>query len=697
VNATQEFRVGVDIGGTFTDLVAVDGSGRVARAKSPTTHDDYTRGIRAGLEALSDRAGTSLAELMASTQVFINGTTIVTNSIAELRGRRVGVLVTEGFGDTLRIARGARTNERDLHTQGSPPEIVRREDVVEITERIDRNGDTVVALDEDSVRRAIATLVDEQGCEALAVCLLWSFVNPAHEERIKAIANELHPDLFVSISSEVRPVAREYERLVTTAFNSYTSRGVAEYVGALERHLEELGCSAKPSLMQAVGGLLSPDEARDMPIQLINSGPVGGVIGAREMARRLGLSHVITADMGGTSLDTALIEELEVAEAHRAQIGRFPTGLSMVDISAIGAGGGSIFWIDNRGAPQVGPQSAGSMPGPACYGNGGTEPTVTDVAVAMGLMDPDYFLGGEITLDAGAAAAAITTKLAEPLGWDLDRTLTGMHRIIVDTMANAVRAISIQRGHDPRRFTMVAYGGASGLFLPLIGQSLGIRETVVPASASVFSAYGLLSADGRRSFVQTVNWPVLTGALDGVNASIADLAGKARVALERRGFDDADITLTFEGDFMFAGQMFEVTVPLDSGTLGEADRELLVDRFTATYERLYGPGTAWNGFPVMLHNIRVNAIGRIDRPVIQREPAASNGAAAAEIQPHHHRSVLLPEDGTRREIPAYRGTDMHHGASIPGPAVIDDIDTTIYVPSGGECRVDEFRNYRLTV
>ena len=696
MSATAEkstFHVGVDIGGTFTDLVAVGDDGRVARAKTPTTPSDFTEGIRQGLEKLSDRVGLPLSDLMAQTHLFINGTTIVTNSIAELRGRRVGVLITRGFGDTLRIARNARTNDRDLHTQTSPPEIVDRRHIFEIDERVDSSGTVVVPLDEAQVIAAIKTLIEDEGCEALAVCLLWSFANPAHERWIKETVAESHPEVFISISSEVRPVAREYERLVTTVFNSFTSAGVAEYITALENQLQALGCAARPSLMQSVGGLLSPDEARETPIQLINSGPVGGVVGARELARLLGLKDVITADMGGTSLDTALVKDLAVTEAHRARLGRFPTGLSMIDISAIGAGGGSIFWLDHRGAPQVGPQSAGAVPGPACYGNGGVEPTVTDVAVGMGLMDPHYFLGGSTKLDADASVAAVRNKIAAPLDWDLDRTLAGLHHIIVDTMANAVRAISIQRGHDPREFTMIAYGGASGLFLPLIGQTMGIKETVIPANASVFSAYGLLWADGRRSFVQTVNWPVLTGPLDAVNRVLADMGARAAEALRKRGFSGEDISLVYEGDLLFAGQMFEVTIPLGGGRLEEADRAELAERFTTTYERLYGPGTAWEGFPVVMLNARASAVGRVPRPAVQ-QGAVQDGAPA--MQPRETREVLVPETGVREQLNAYRGDEMQPGMTIMGPAVVDDIDTTLYVPAGAKCWMDEFRNYRIT-
>jgi N-methylhydantoinase A len=374
---------------------------------------------------------------------------------------------------------------------------VRRADVLEIDERIDYAGSEIIALDSDQVRAAARELVDGHGCDALAVCFLWSFINPAHEREAKQAIAELYPELFVSISCEVFPVAREYERLVTTVFNSFTSAGVAEYVSTLEGKLTELGCAARPSLMQSVGGLLSPEEARGLPIQLISSGPVGGVVGARALAERLDLHDVITADMGGTSFDCALIKDLTLTEAHRADLGKFATGLSMIDISAIVAGGGSIFWRDARRAPRAGPHSAGADPGPACYGRGGTEPTVTDVALAMGLMDPDYFLGGAMALDRDAALRAVRERIAEPMGWGIDRALPGLYRIVVDAMSNAVRAISIERGHDPRDFTMVGYGGASGLFLPLICRAMGISDLVLPANASVFSAYGLLFSARR--------------------------------------------------------------------------------------------------------------------------------------------------------------------------------------------------------
>jgi N-methylhydantoinase A len=685
------FYVGVDIGGTFTDLVAVDAEGRSHRAKAPTTPDGYTKGIVEGLTRLAKVAGADLSDLMAGTRLFINGTTIVTNVIAELKGRRVGVITTRGFGDTLDIARSARTNDLDLHTQTPPPRLVERGDIVEVDERVDFSGRAIVPLDEDQLRAAADRLV-ANGCDALAICFLWSFVNPAHERRARELVAEAHPDVFLSVSSDVFPVAREYERLVTTVFNAFASKGATEYVSQLEGELERLGCAVEPALMQSVGGVLSPEEARELPIQLIESGPVGGVVGARALAAELGLKDVITADMGGTSFDTALIKDGELTVVHRAEVGKFATGLSMIDISIIGAGGGSIFWIDERGAPRVGPHSAGAVPGPAAYGQGGTEPTVTDAAVAAGLIDPDYFLGGQMKLDRDAAIRAVQDRIATPLEQDLDTALHGLFRITVEQMAGAVRAISIQKGHDPREFTMLGYGGASGLFLPLICRSLGIGEVIVPLGAAVFSAYGLLFADAVRSFVQTVNFIVPAGPLEPVNAALAELTEKARGSLIRRGFAPDDIEMVFEGDLQFAGQAFEVTVPLPAGQLTEEHRGELAGAFLAEYERRYGPGTAWEGFPVLMLNARVTAIGAVPRPRFAAASANGGGPGTAEAG---RRKLLEVDSGERIEAPVYRS--LSPGAHIAGPALIEDVDTTIYVPPRASLRVDEYRNYRVSV
>jgi N-methylhydantoinase A len=402
------------------------------------------------------------------------------------------------------------------------------------------------------------------------------------------------------------------------------------------------------------------------------------------------LKDVITADMGGTSFDTALIKDGELTVVHRAEVGKFATGLSMIDISIIGAGGGSIFWIDERGAPRVGPHSAGAVPGPAAYGQGGTEPTVTDAAVAAGLIDPEYFLGGQMRLDKDAAARAVREKIAEPLEQDLDTALHGLFRITVEQMAGAVRGVSIEKGHDPREFTMLGYGGASGLFTPLICRSLGIKEVIVPTNAAVFSAYGLLFADAVRSFVQTVNFIVPAGALEPLNAALAELADKAKASLLQRGFPESEIQMAYEGDMQFAGQAFEVTIPLPAGQLTEEHRAELAQAFLAEYERLYGPGTAWEGFPVLMLNARVTATGAVPRPTFRA--LSSNGGDPTKTQPAT-RELLEVETGSRVQAPVHRG--LSPGAQVDGPALIEDVDTTIYVPPNATARADEYGNYRV--
>ncbi|HYT38637.1 MAG TPA: hydantoinase/oxoprolinase family protein [Acidimicrobiia bacterium] len=688
------YHIGVDIGGTFTDAVAIDEGGRLFRAKAPTTPADYTAGILAALGSLAEEAGTPLDELLGSTRLFVNGTTIVTNAVAELSGLRVGVLTTRGFRDTLRIARSARTNDPDLQTQTPPPDIVRRDDIVEIDERVDSFGEVVVALDEGQVRAALRFLVDEQGCEALAVCFLWSFLCPAHEERVAQIAAELYPGVFCSISSGVFPVAREYERMVTTVFNSYVSAGAGDYVGRLSDELRRRGLGCDVSMMQSIGGMLSPAEAAQRPMQLINSGPVGGALGAQALAAVIGVDDVLTTDLGGTSFDTAVIKDGRLTLAHRARLGDFDTGLSMVDIAAIGAGGGSICWVDSRGAPRVGPRSAGADPGPACYGRGGTEPTVTDVAVALGLIDPDYFLGGTMRLDPTAAEAALTNGIAGPLGVDVDTACIGLYRIVADTMANAVRSATVEKGYDPRRFTVVSFGGAGGLFITEICRMMGIGEIVIPDDAAVFSAAGLLWSDAVRSFVRTVNWIIPAAPLGPLNAVLDELGAQARAALVAQGFDEDDVEVRFEGDMKWAGQIFEIAIPLPAGKLSEDDRAVVTGRFLEAYERLYGKGTAWEGFPAVMLNARATATGRVTKPTRRVHPLEADGVEAALAS---EREVLLPDAGVRKLVPIYRGAKLRAGMALAGPAVVEDVDTTVWVPPGAGLRVDEYRNYRVTV
>jgi N-methylhydantoinase A len=691
-SADASFHIGVDIGGTFTDVVVSSSTGELHRAKGLTTPGDYGRGIVDVLALVAERElGMSLSDLLARTSSLVNGTTIVTNAVAELRGSRVGLLVTKGTRDTLRIARAPRTNDYNMQTQVPLPDLVPREAIVEVEERVDYSGRVVVPISAEGAEAALRYVVEEQGAQALAVCLLWSFQNPAHEQMLGDLARRLYPDMFISLSSDVHPVHREYERMVTTVLNSYCGDAVAGYVDGLGRELRNRGLAIPFSLMQSIGGRIPSEQAKSRPISLVNSGPVGGVIGAQSLGRAYGLGRIITADMGGTSFDCALIDRGEVGLAHRAELNRYLTGLSLVDISAIGAGGGSIAWIDDRGMPRVGPRSAGSIPGPACYGRGGTEPTVTDAAVALGFIDPGYFLGGSMHVDRTLAVEAIARHVGDPLGSSMNEAAAAIWSIVVQNMSSAVRAVSIEKGHDPREFTMVQYGGAAALFSAAIARNLSIGSVIIPANASTFSAGGLSHADNRRSYVRTVNWNVLRDSPARARNTFAELVEQARADLQADGFAPDIVEVTLEGDFKFLGQAFEVTMPVDLSAL---EPQRVYDSFVATYEAIYGEDTAWGGFDVMLLNCRVTGIGRTVKPRLRR---VAIGGGDPEAGRKGRRTVNMPDVGREEKLPVYSDERLLPGARLSGPAIIEVRDTTIYVPVGASFAVDEYANYVLEV
>lgn len=692
-----KYRVGVDIGGTFTDVVVAKNDGQFFRQKAFTTHEHYPQGIIDALQKITNDLSVDLADLMENTETFINGTTIVTNSLAEMRGLRVGLITTAGFKDTLRIARSARWNYPDMQTQLPPPEIVRREDIAEVHERVDLFGEVVVPLDVEETRRVIRHLVEVQQVEAVAVSLLWSFRNPEHEKTIKNLINEMYSDMFVSISSEIYPVMRDYERTVTTVLNCFTARGTSDYLSTLESHLSELGIKVPVGMMQSTGGIISTREARDKPITLLNSGPVGGVVAANSLGKVLGIKDIITADLGGTSFDTSLIKDNQISQQHRAMINRLETGISLVDISTIGAGGGSIAWIDDRGAPQIGPQSAGSTPGPACYGRGGTEPTVTDIAVAMGIIDPDNFLGGEVRLDKEAALKAIAEKIAKPLGVsDIREAIAGLYHIVTSSMPNAVRAVSIEKGYDPREFTMISYGGASGLFIAEICRELGIKKVIIPNNASVFSAFGLLWTEYQRSGLRTVNMFLNKDDIGILNTTFAQLEDNARNQLIEDGFTKDRIRILREVDMKFGTQAYELTIPVENKVLTVEDRQKLSETFSSLYERLYGEGTAWEGAEAltMVVNCRVTAIGETIKPKL--EPLHPQ---TSDIESVHTstRLVFLPKEETEVAFPVYSIEAMLPGMSGTGPAILEARDTTIYVPRESDFEMDEYANIVITM
>jgi N-methylhydantoinase A len=685
------YRAGVDIGGTFTDVVVTGESGEMIRAKALTTPSDYTKGVTAALENAAGALDLSLAELMSDCAGLVNGTTVVTNAIAEQKGRRVGLLTTSGFKQQIYIHRGIRDVVPDLQKAGHPPDIVRQRHVGEIDERVNRHGDVLTPLDEDCVRREVRRLVEDEEVEALAVCYLWAFRHPEHELRTGEIINELYPDLFVTLSAQIYPRIREYERMNTAVLNCFVSEGAQVYVAKLKERVEALGLEAdRISFMQSLGGHIGAEAAVAEPIQLSHSGPVGGVIAAGALAAALGEEDIITADVGGTSFDTALIKGGRPAYAHRTTINRLLTGLSIVDIHAIGAGGGSIAWIDELGLPQLGPQSAGADPGPACYGRGGELPTITDANLLLGLIDPERFWGGAITLDVEAAERALQ-PVADRLGRSLIETAAGLHEIAVTNMSTAMATISLGRGYDPRDFTVLGYGGGAGLFLAEVCQEVGAKQLVIPGAAATFSAYGLLFANSIHSRATTAEWGFADGAVNEINALYDRLEAEAVKAVRAEGFGDDEIAVRREADVKFLGQAFDIPMEMPTGPLSEDDRDGLAQRFLGEYTRLYGEGSSWEGFPIRLETARVVATGNTEKPPL----VGTEVEAFVEPEPAGERTIHV--GGQPVSAIAYDGSSLEPGATIAGPALVDDVDTTLFIPDGVTLAIDGLRSSVLSI
>ena len=680
-------RIGADIGGTFTDLAFLTADGSVFREKAFTTPGDWAQGFLDGLGSAAARHfACTLPELLPRVVEFTHGTTIVTNVLAQMNGLRVGLVTTGGFGDTLRIARSARQNTLDLQVQESPPQIVAPTDILELDERVDRSGDVAVPLDANAAKAGIDRLV-ASGVEALAVSFLWSFENPEHERTIRAIVERDHPQLPVFLSSDVHPVIREYERTVTTVLNAYVSRGVREYLQDLQQRLDERGLRVPVGVMQCTGGITSIEDALAAPLLLLASGPVGGVIAARELAQRLSIPRVICADMGGTSFDTALIENGRVGRTNRAQVERLKTGLTLVDVVSIGTGGGSIAHLDSSGRPSLGPHSAGAVPGPVAYGRGSTRPTTTDIAVALNLLAPEGFLDGRVELDVAAAGQAIEASFSSSLGMGLHDICRGYFRIGFAAMAQAVRSVTVERGHDPHRFALVSYGGASGLFIAEIADQLGIRKVVVPEAASVFSAFGMLCGDVSRTNSKTINWNVLNGDINILGVTQEALEASAR---ERLGGDAEGTVVAWEADLKFGTQAYELTLALGAlDSSSDSVRRSLIDRFRNAYEARYGKGTHWQGAEglITLVNLRVT----VARPVASVEQQHKQPGAKSASELKTKRTVYWP---IQEDIPVV-SVDGLDAKPIPGPLIVEAGDTTVYVPREWQATRDSWNNLHL--
>jgi N-methylhydantoinase A len=690
-------RLGVDIGGTFTDIVLLAPDGAVVTKKVSSSTDDYARAIVEGLQAVFAETALTSADIAE----VLHGTTVASNAILERKGARTALITTKGFRDILEIRTLRMPRLYDLAWE-KPPMLIERRLRFEIDERVTVRGDIERPLRDIDIEQIADRLVAER-IEAVAVCLIHGYANPVHERRIGDILHRRAPEMLVSLSADVLPEIKEYERTSTTAINAYVMPVVQRYLATLGEHLTRIGVASPLLLMQSNGGLTPATEAAKFPVNVIESGPAAGVIGGQVLARRMGESHVITFDMGGTTAKASLIENDTVTRAAEYQVGggimigsRLLTGagytlrVPAIDLAEVGAGGGSIVWLDRAGALQVGPHSAGAVPGPVCYDAGGTEPTVTDCNVILGYINPAHLVGGALKLNAQRAHDVVAARIAKPLKLSVEDAAHGTHLIAASNMIRAIRAVSTERGRDPRDYSLFAFGGNGAIFAAGMAETLGIRRVIVPPSPGVFSAFGLLYADVEHHFTRT--YRRLVGAIDPaeLDAVVAGLEGQARGLLAAEGFDGAHSVLTRSARLLYHGQSFELSVPLPDGRLDRAGLAALDEAFGVEHERTYGH-RAGPEEPVELVSVQVVGRGVSDTPRLPERLSLKRATSAAASS----RRVYFGPAGGWLATPVLSRADLATGR--PGPCIIEEYDATCVVPPGAEAVLDRWDNIVMTL
>ena len=689
-------RVGIDVGGTFTDLVFLASDGGVIIRKILSSPDDYSRAIRTGLQ-----------ELLAQSHVVpqrisevIHGTTVATNAILEGKGAKTGLITTKGFRDVLEIRRMRMNRLYDIYWE-KPKPLVPRRWRREVRERVDFRGEVLQPLDLAEARHEAQRLV-EAGVASVAVCFLHAYANASHELQVGELLHTLAPHLCVSLSSQVLPEIKEYERTSTTVINAYIRPVVEGYLRTLEAHLQDLHISAPLLIMQSNGGLMPAATAQQHPIHIIESGPAAGVTGALEVSRRMGLDNVITLDIGGTTAKTSLIEGGQLTRSPEYEVGggmnighRLLKGggyllrVPAVDIAEVGAGGGSIAWLDRGGSLRIGPQSAGADPGPACYNQGGQAPTLTDANVVLGYLNPHALAGGSLRLEADKARQAVHEHVAQPLGMELIEAAWAIHRLADASMVRALRAVSTERGRDPRHFVLFAFGGKGPVHALGIAQALDISRVVIPPAPGLFSSLALLFSDVAHHFVQTYFHPTGEIDVDRLALVLDQLERQGRATLEAEGYTGAQAHLERYADVRYAGQNSELTVPLESGPLTANRLAHMCQAFAVEHEKTYGYRS--DGEPVQLMGLRLVARGLSDQTRLPGHLTLQSGAmlphqAGADVR----RAYFGPQLGWIDTPLISRQELARH--PLDGPLIVEEYDATTVIPPGCQASLDTWSN-----
>jgi N-methylhydantoinase A len=689
------YRIGIDVGGTFTDLVYVDPTDAIKVVKAPTTPENQAEGVLSALRTMALDERRDLRELLGETDLIVHGTTVSTNTMLEFNGALTGLIATRGFRDDIEIRRGYKERIFDPR-HPAPVPIAHRRHRLTVNERIDREGGVVTPLDEAEVVRVVRKL-REAGVESIGVCLFFGFINPQHERQIGALIRREHPDAFVSLSHAVLPEIREFERVSTTLVNAYTGPKLVRYLESLERELGQAGFRGDFFVMLSNGGIMTADYAGTHAVFNLLSGPAGGVVACCQLVGELCEEpDMITLDMGGTSCDVSLIRSGKPTISTDHWVSRYRVAVPMLDIHTIGAGGGSIAWVDSGGALHVGPRSAGAAPGPACYGRGGVEPTLADAHLALGFLDPEAFLGGRMKLDPAAAMAAIEAKVARPLNLDPIRAASGIFRIANNNMCNAIRVVSVHRGYDPRDFVLVAFGGNGALHAGIQAQEMGIRKVIVPRIATAFSARGLLNSNLVISKIRTYRAHSDDYDLDRMNLLLRSMREETERDLpasnRRNPAFTGDVIHSYQMDMHYKGETHEITVPIpsDHGRIGAEHLEGAVKAFHSAHEALHTFANPADRVHFM--NLRLELSLPLRRPPT---PALASSDEDPSQALRTRRSVLFDPEAGFTETPIYDGSRARCGNVFGGPCIIEEPATTVVVWPNQLARLTEGDHYEL--
>ncbi len=687
----MRLRIGVDTGGTFTDCVVIDENGKIYTFKELSTPDDPSIGLYNVLNKAADSFNKNLNDFLINLDFIAHGTTVATNTLLTGTGAKTALIVTKGFRDTLEMRRAHKEDIWDLYLKVPPP-LVPRYLRLGVDERIDYQGGILKSLDRKSVEK-VCSFFKNENIEAIAVCTLFSFINDKHEKIIREIVKKELPGIFVSISSEVLPQIREYERSSTTVANAYVGPKLTVYLSNLEKKLKKDGLLRAFYVTASNGGVMTADTAIRHASATLLSGPAAGAVGARFFADLYGRGNLILMDMGGTSFDVTLISNGELSLSTEGEIAGYRVAKPMIDINTIGAGGGSIAWIDRGGMLKVGPSSAGSDPGPVCYDSGGIMPTVTDANLVLGYLNKDYFLGGEMKVNLEKAEDILKKTIADPMNMTLENAASGIFKIINQNMADASKVVSVQKGHDPREYAFISAGGACSIHACKIAEEVGSRTIIVPKAASVFCALGMLESDIKLDNVKTYNALIPGIDLNEFNSAIREIEETALKELLQEGVESTRATLLRYLDMRYLGQHHEVTVKIpDNCVIAGKHLSEIKDTFHKVHEKLYTYSTP--EIPVEIMNIRVTALGAVDKTGLE-----SGLSAAGDLKRAFKgkRKVYFEEKNGFFDTPVYERNLLNPGDSISGPAVIEERITTVIVHPNWNLEIDKYGNIIMEV